>query len=49
MHINFNSLNLGLAGGTRFIFELANRLVDLNYKVTITHLGEERFILGFQK
>ena len=41
MHINFNSLNLGLAGGTRFIFELANRLVDLNYKVTITHLGDE--------
>ncbi len=41
MHINFNSLSLGLAGGTRFIFELANRLVEQNQKVTITHLGEE--------
>lgn len=41
MHVNFNSLSLGLAGGTRFIFELANRLVDRNYKVTITHQGDE--------
>jgi hypothetical protein len=41
MHINFNSLGLGLAGGTRYIFELANRLVDQNHKVTITHLGDE--------
>jgi len=41
MHINFNSLSLGLAGGTRFIFELANRLVDENQKVTITHLGDK--------
>lgn len=41
MHINFNSLSLGLAGGTRFIFELANRLVEENQKVTITHLGDQ--------
>jgi glycosyltransferase involved in cell wall biosynthesis len=41
MHINFNSLSLGLAGGTRFIFELANSLVDKNQKVTITHLGDK--------
>jgi len=41
MHINFTSLGLGLSGGNRFIFELANRLVDQNHKVTITHLGNE--------
>jgi hypothetical protein len=39
MHINFNSLSLGLSGGSRFILELANRLTEKNHKVTITHLG----------
>jgi hypothetical protein len=47
MHINFNSFNLGLAGGTRFIFELTNRLVDLNHKVTITHLGDKSLYAWF--
>ena len=49
MHINFNSLGLGLAGGTRFIFELANRLVDQNHKVTITHLGDETVYSWFSE
>ena len=42
MHVNFNSLGLDLTGGNRFILELGNRLVDKGYKVTITHLGNER-------
>jgi hypothetical protein len=39
MKINFNSMNLGLCGGNRFILELANRLVDGGHEVTITHAG----------
>lgn len=39
MKINFNSFSLGRCGGTRFIFELSNRLVDRGYQVTITHAG----------
>jgi hypothetical protein len=39
MKINFNSFSLGRCGGTRFIFELSNRLVDRGHKVTITHAG----------
>jgi len=42
MHINFNSLSLGFGGGARCIFELTNGLVDRGYKVTITHLGDEK-------
>ena len=43
MRINFNSLNLGLSGGNRFIFELSNALVDRGYKVTITHAGLKKY------
>jgi hypothetical protein len=39
MKINFNSLNLSLAGGNRFIFELTNGLVERGHGVTITHAG----------
>jgi len=39
MRINFNSLNLGLSGGNRFVFELSNRLVKRGHEVTITHCG----------
>ena len=39
MHVNFNSVDLSLSGGNRFIFELSNSLVDRGYKVTITHVG----------
>ena len=38
MHINFNSFDLGLGGGNRCIFELANGLVSRGHKVSITHL-----------
>jgi hypothetical protein len=41
MHVNFNSLDIGLGGGNRFIFELANSLIDKNNQVTITYLGDE--------
>jgi glycosyltransferase involved in cell wall biosynthesis len=37
MHVNFNSGDLSLSGGNRFIFELSNALVDRGYKVSITH------------
>ena len=47
MRINFNSLGLNLSGGTRFIFELTNRLVDLNHHVTITHLGDKNVYSWF--
>lgn len=39
MQINFNSFNLSLSGGNRFIFELSNRLVKRGHEVTITHCG----------
>ena len=39
MKINFNSFSLGCCGGTRFILELSNRLVDRGHEVTITHAG----------
>lgn len=37
--INFNSFSLGRCGGTRFIFELSNGLVDRGFDVSITHAG----------
>jgi len=43
LHINFNSVNLSLSGGNRFIFDLSNRLVDRGHNVTITHAGLKRY------
>ncbi len=39
MHVNFNTEGLGASGGNHFIFELANRLVEKGYRVTITNFG----------
>jgi hypothetical protein len=36
---NFNSVDLGLSGGNRVIFELSNALVDLGFKVSINFCG----------
>ncbi len=47
MHVNFNSLGLGLCGGNRCIFELSNCLIDMGEKVTITHLGDPSIYAWF--
>jgi hypothetical protein len=47
-HINFNTYDLGLSGGSRFIFELSNRLVERGHEVTITHLGREEQYTWFK-
>jgi hypothetical protein len=43
MRVNFNCFGLGLNGGSRVIFELANRLYDRGFKVTITCIGPVTF------
>ena len=48
MKINFNSWNLSLSGGNRFIFELSNSLVDRGHEVTITHVGLKRYYRWFK-
>lgn len=40
MKINFNLWSLGISGGTRTVFSLANGLVDRGHEVTITALGK---------
>lgn len=49
MHINFNCFGLGLNGGSRIICELANRLVDKDFQVTITCVGLIPFTNFFSK
>lgn len=41
MKFNFNSIDLGISGGNRTIFELSNALVDLGNTVTINYVGKE--------
>ncbi len=41
MKINFNSIDLGLSGGNRVVFELSNRLVELGHNVTINFAGRD--------
>lgn len=41
MKINFNSLGLGVCGGVRTIFELANGLADRGHDISITVFGKK--------
>lgn len=43
MKINFNSVDLRLSGGNRFLFELSNGLVERGHHVTFTHVGRPYF------
>lgn len=47
MRINFNCWNLSVSGGNRFIFELSNRLVERKHKVTLTHVGLQKYSKWF--
>ncbi len=39
--INYTMYSMGLTGGVRVIFEIANRLADRGHEVTITALGDK--------
>ena len=40
MRINYTMMGMGLTGGVRVLFEVANRLVDRGHDVTFTYVGD---------